>query len=105
MVPRAQGGRERQPRQDLPLRAELILPIPPEELQEPYLKVMFDGEFDLYLNGNWVKTARRDSFGKCGGFWLPPSARASLQSGVNILAARCFQSNRKSCLDIGLIDW
>ena len=81
MEPRAQVDRERQPRQDLSLRAELVLPIPSEQLQVPYLKVMFDREFNLYLNGYRVKTARRNSLGKYGGFWLPLSARASLQSG------------------------
>jgi len=87
------------------MRATINLPGDPAALSDPHLKVRFEGEFDLYLNGHWVKTVRRSSGGRYGGFWLPPAARGSLRSGENILAAQSFGSSEKSRLDVGLIDW
>ena len=80
------------------------LELPERAFSSPWLTAVWDGEYDVHLNGIPVKRIIRSWNRKCG-WHLPEKVRETIRPGKNVVSAKVRRPAQRNYLRLGLINW
>ena len=79
------------------------------QFKMPFLKARFKGIFNVYLNGEVVKSLPtgmwRKEWERWVGFYIPKAQRGAIKEGENIITVEFTRQFEDSYISIGVIDW